>query len=151
MSLIARLMQGLTGTGAHRAADRIPQLETDRDYWQAVALEAQAKLDHADALMTTVCQEKANIEAAAKFEAARLNGEIDVLTEANEFLAQENDELAARLIATRQDLANARAISSPAPADHGPPVALPKRDPEATEEIFAGPLWDINALKTAAA
>jgi len=145
--VIKLLLQGFVGTGAHRAADRIPGLEVDVAYWQAVAFEAQAKLEHADRLVEKVCGEKAAIE----FENARLASELEVVTEGHRLLGQENDELAARLIETRQDLANARAISSRAPADFGPPVALPMYDRDATEEIFAGPLWDMNALKKTAA
>lgn len=140
-------MQAFTGTGAHRAADRIPVLEADRDRWQRLATAWQEQTTHADRLVTKVCQEK----AALVFENARLAAELDVVTEGHQFLEQENDELATRLTEVRQNLANARAISSPAPADFGPPITLPTHDPDATEEIFAGPLWDINALKKTAA
>ena len=136
MSLIAKLMQGFTGTGVHRAADRIPALEADRDYWQAVAFEAQTKLVHADLLVEKVCGKK----TAVLFENARLTAELDVLAEAHGLLGEENDELAARLTETRQDLANARTVSSPAPADHRPAIVL--RDPDSTAEINVTTLWN---------
>lgn len=145
MRLLTALVQGLTGTGSHRAADRIPQLEADRDYWRAVALEARAKLAHADRLITTVCEEK----SALAFENARLREELATLTEGHGLLLDDCDELAARLIEARQDLANATPVSVPAPADHAP--AIPGAEAEATQELrFCGPLWDINALTTTA-
>lgn len=137
---IADLMRGLTATGRHRAADRIPVIEAERDAWQAKALAAQAKLAHADALITKVCSEK-NV---LRFEAARLTAELETLTEANELLEADLDELGARLIEARQDLANAHAISSPAPADHGPAIALL----DDTVETNVRPLWRVGELRT---
>ena len=136
MSLISRLVQGLTGTGAHRAADRIPELEADRDYWQAVALEAQAKLDHADRLVKKVCREK----AAGRFENARLTAELDAFKQGHELLSINYDELAARFTAVSAALANAHAVSSPAPADHRPAIVL--HDPDSTAEINVTTLWN---------
>lgn len=142
MSIIRSLMQGLTATGRHRAADRIPLLEAERDEWKAKAAAAQAKLDHADALITKVCREK----SALLFENARLTAEKDTATEANGLLEAELDELGARLIEARQELANRDAISSPAPADHGPAVALL----DDTVETNVTTLWNAHGLRPVA-
>lgn len=136
MKRIAMMMQAFTGHGAHRAADRIPALEAEAARWQAVAFEAQAKLDHADALMARVCAEK----SAVLVENARLVAELDIVTEAHRLLEKENDELAARLIEARADRANALTVSSPAPADHGPAIRL--HDPDSTTEINVTTLWN---------
>lgn len=142
MNLIAKMLQGLTATGRHRSADRIPVIEAERDAWEAKAEAAHAKLAHADALITKVCSEK-NV---LKFEAAQLTAELETATEANELLTAENDELGARLTAARQDLANHLAVSSPAPADHGNPVPLPKDTGGKTTTT----LWDALGLRTVA-
>ena len=142
VNLIAKMMQGLTATGRHRAADRIPVLEAERDVWEAKFAAAQAKLTHADELVTKVCQEK----NALTFETARLTGQVERLTEANELLADENDELGARLLAARQELANRDAISSPAPADHGAAIALF----DDTVETNVSALWNARGLRTVA-
>lgn len=133
------LMRGLTGHGRRRAIDRIPELTAERDYWQALAEARREQLAHADRLITKVCQEK----SALRFEAARAAAELDVLTEAHRLLEVENDELAARLIEVRADLANQLAIHSPAPADHGPAIPLPRYDPDRTEELTVRTLWDM--------
>ena len=135
-------MQALTGTGSHRAADRIPVLEADRDRWQRLAAAWQNQALHADRLVTKICAEK----TAALFEGARLAAELDIVTEAHRLLEQENDELAARLTAARQELAKANAVSVPAAAE------LADADLEATQELrLRGPLWDINDLNPAKA
>jgi hypothetical protein len=138
MSLIAKLMQGLAGTGSRRAVDRIPELTAQAAYWEAVAFKAQAKLDHADRLMTRVCAEK----SAALVENARLTAEVELLAEANELIVLENDELAARLIEARSDLANARMVRPLTPADHGPAILLHPYDPDATAETNVTTLWN---------
>jgi small-conductance mechanosensitive channel len=138
VNLIAKMMQGLAATGRHRAADRIPVLEAERDAIKA----EQAKLDHADELITKVCQQK----NALKFENARLTQQVETATEANTLLGADLDELSARLIETRQDLANALAVSSPAPADHGNPVPLPKDTGGKTITT----LWDACGLRPVA-
>lgn len=147
MSIIRSLMQGLTASGRHRAIDRIPVLEAERDaikaerdVWEAKARAAQAKLDHAEELVTSVRRQK----NALKFENARLAAELEITVEANGLLAADLDELAARLIEARQDLANALAISSPAPADHGPAIALL----DDTVETNVRPLWRVGELRT---
>lgn len=142
MSLIRQLMQGLAATGRHRAADRIPILEAERDRLAAQLAATQAKLAWADELVTKVCAEK----NALKFSEARLTAEVEKLAEANSLLADENDELGARLIAARQELANLAAISSPAPADHGPAVALL----DDTVETNVTTLWNAHGLRTVA-
>jgi chromosome segregation ATPase len=139
---IAKLMQGLTATGRHRAADRIPVIEAERDAWLAKAEAAQAKLDHADALITKVCSEKSSLRVAE----ARLTEQVERLTEANALLEADLDELGARLIAARQELANALAVYSPAPADHGPAIALL----DDTVETNVSTLWNAHGLRPVA-
>ena len=141
MNLFAKLMQGLAGTGAHRAADRIPVLEADLAAAQALAKARQEQLAHADALITRVCQEK----SATRFKLARLTAQLDVATKAHQLLEQENDELTARLTALRAENANLLAVYSPAPADHGP--AIPLRDAERTAELKVSALWGAHGLR----
>jgi hypothetical protein len=139
---IADLMRGLAATGRHRAADRIPVIEAERDAWRAKAEAAQGKLAHADELITKVCA-KTNALRVAE---ARLTEQVERLAEANELLEAENDEFAARLTAARQELANRDAVSSPAPADHGPAIALL----DDTVETSVSTLWNAHGLRPVA-
>jgi chromosome segregation ATPase len=142
VSIIRQLMQGLTATGRHRAVDRIPVLEGERDAWEAKFTATQAKLNHADALITKVCSEK----NALRFETARLAAELETVTEGHVLLEAETDELAARLTGAQQEIANLRAVSSPAPANCGPAIPLP----DDTVETNVGTLWNARGLRTVA-
>lgn len=145
MSVITELMRGLTGTGRRRAVDRIPeltaerdQLTAERDRWRALAEARQEQLAHADRLITKVCREK----TAMRVDVARVEAERDNLAVANEALEQDNDELAARLTEARSEIANLLAISSPAPADHGPAIPLTKFDAAKGGTFNALSLWN---------
>jgi hypothetical protein len=122
--------------GRHRAADQLLLVEAERDRLAARNAHLQTTLGHADELITLVCQNA----AASRVEADELRAERDTLAEAQELLLVDYDELAARNTALRQELLNLRAISSPAPADHGP--AIPLHDPERTVPTPAYALWD---------
>lgn len=133
--------------GRHRAADQLALVEAERDRLAARNAHLQNALGHADELITRVCRRG----AANCAEAEQLRAELDTLTEAHALLESENDELAARNTALRQELANLRAISSPAPADGKPAIPLRGYDPEATVPTPVYGLWDAIGNPPAAA
>ncbi|OKI16536.1 hypothetical protein [Streptomyces sp. CB03911] len=99
--LLAVLRRHFKGNGRRRAADQIPVLSKERDYWRQLAEARRAQLAHADNLIGRLCGQRdaAVLEAAATRETADavrpLEAEVRML----------------------------RAVSVPAPADREPAAA----------------------------
>jgi len=136
----------LRGTGRRRCADYIPVVEAERDQAVAEVAALKERLGHADDLLVAVCCRNARLEAALR----EARTDRDLVADAHLMLLTEHDELTHRLIEARAEIANLRAISSPAPVDHGPAIQLPEAPDAPTEELFVGPLWDTRNLHTAA-
>lgn len=138
MSLIATVLHCLAGTGSRRAVDRIPEL--------------QAQLHAADTLITSQAQEIEALKLARRALATKLTAveeQLATVATAHELLLDEYDELASRYTAVDTDLQNLRAITVPAPADHGPAIPIRPYDPDATEEHPVLTLWDAHGLRAA--
>jgi hypothetical protein len=131
----------LRGTGRRRAADYIPVVEAERDYWKARCAALQQRLASADDLLIGLVCTRDRLER----ELAQAVTDRDVVLDAHRFLLDEHDELAHRHTELRMELANARSVSAPAPADHAP--AVPSHDPEATAELAVSTLWDAHGLR----
>lgn len=131
----------LRGTGRRRAADYIPVVEAERDYWKARAAALQDRLVHADDLIVAVCCRNEQLERGR----AQAAADRDLILDAHRILLDDHDELAARYTELRIELANLKAISSPAPADNVP--AIPQHDPEATAELTVTTLWNAHGLR----
>lgn len=56
--LLAAVSRRFKGHGRRRAADRIPVLTAERDYWRQLAEARQAQLAHADNLITDLCAQR---------------------------------------------------------------------------------------------
>jgi hypothetical protein len=123
------------GTGRRRAADRIPALVDGRNqllvitWWQATQL---ADLQRQNTKLTT----------GNEILAAKLEGTI---IERNDALGA-YDEAAARAREALADLANLRAITSPAPIDGGHVVL---RDFDDTVETPVMTLWEAHGQAAA--
>jgi hypothetical protein len=98
----------LRGTGRRRAADRIPVLTAERDQWMLLALLQAHEL-------AGTKQQNAKLTAGNEILAAKLEGTI---IERNDAL-DAYEEAAARAREALADLANLRAITTPAPIDGG--------------------------------
>lgn len=131
----------LRGTGRRRAADYIPVVEAERDYWKARAAVLQDRLVHADDLIVAVCCRNEQLERGL----AQATADRDLILDAHRFLLDDHDQLAARHTEVRMELANLKAVSSPAPADDVP--AIPQHDPEATAELAVTTLWNAQGLR----
>lgn len=144
----------LRGTGRRRAADYIAVVEAERDQALAKLVALHERHGHANSLLIEVCCANDKLTRANARQDADINLLVDAygrLEAANGHLADENDELAHRLIEARAEIQNLKAISCPAPADCGPAIPLPC-DPNAdTTELTVSTLWDAHGLRTVAA
>lgn len=138
MNVITELLRG---RGKRRAADRISVLEGQLASTQALVTRLRDHLTHADILIAHACQQRDSAIARNTVLAA----ELEALQVKHKATIDAYDELVARYLEAEADLRNLRAISSPAPADSGLPIALPNLDD--TREMRIPDVWTIDGLR----
>jgi hypothetical protein len=121
------------GTGRRRAADTIPVIEAQRNYWQARAGVLAERNKYADDLIAAMCCKNEQLERRA----SRAEHDLWALNDAHQHVLNDLDQLSRRYTALRMDHANRTAVSTAAPADA-----------ETTVVLGVGPLWNAHGLPT---